>query len=248
MSKKTAWFRFYEELNDFLPPGKRKIELPYYFTGRKNVKEAIESIGVPPVEVDLILANGKSVDFSYRLTDNDRISVYPVFESLDITEVTHLRNKPFRVIKFIADFHLGKLARYLRLCGFDTLYEKDYTDDEIVLISSLQKRIILTRDKRLLNNKKVTHGIRIRSGYPESQLKEVFDRLDLKNLAKPFSRCMECNSLLAEVPKEKITDRLPPRTKEFYDTFKLCPQCDHIYWEGSHFLRMKEFIDNFTMH
>lgn len=246
MNKKTAWFRFYEELNDFLPPCKRKLELPYSFTGRKNVKEAVESFGVPPVEVDLILANGKSVDFSYRLMDDDRISVYPVFESLDISDVTHLRNKPLREIKFIADVHLGKLARYLRLCGFDTLYEKDYTDDEIVIISSLQKRIILTRDKRLLNNKKVTHGIRIRSGYPESQLKEVFNRLDLKNLAKPFTRCMGCNSLLADVPKEKIIDRLPPRTKDFYDTFRLCPQCDQIYWEGSHFQRMKDFINNFT--
>ncbi len=246
MTKKTVWLRFYEELNDFLPPGKRKIVLPYSFTGGKTVKDAIESMGVPHVEVDLILVNGKSVDFSYKIKNDDRISVYPVFERLDISEVTHLREKPLRDVKFIADVHLGKLARYLRMCGFDTLYEKDYSDDEIIIISSLQKRIILTRDKRLLNNRKVTHGLRIRSGNPESQLKEVFDRLDLKNLAKPFTRCMGCNSLLVDVPKEKIFDKLPPRTREFYDTFRLCPQCNQIFWEGSHFKRMQEFINGFT--
>lgn len=246
MTKKTVWLRFYEELNDFLPPNKRKIVLPYSFTGGKTVKDAIESMGVPHVEVDLILVNGKSVDFSYKIKNDDKISVYPVFERLDISEVTHLREKPLRDVKFIADVHLGKLARYLRMCGFDTLYEKDYSDDEIIIISSLQKRIILTRDKRLLNNRKVTHGLRIRSGNPESQLKEVFDRLDLKNLAKPFTRCMGCNTLLVDVPKEKIIDKLPPRTKEFYNTFKLCPQCNQIFWEGSHFKRMQEFINGFT--
>jgi len=242
---KTAWLRFYEELNDFLPSNKRRVLLPYSFTGRQSVKDAIEAFGVPHVEVDLILVNGKSVDFSYLIKDGDRISVYPVFESIDISKVTGLRDKPLREIKFVLDVHLGKLARYLRLCGFDTLYETDYTDDEIIIISSLQKRIILTRDKKLLKNKKVTHGIWIRSQYPDSQLKEVFDRLDLKNLAKPFTRCMECNAELVDVPKEQILDRIPPRTREFYDVFRMCPACDHIYWEGSHFERMKEFISLF---
>ena len=210
------------------------------------MKDAIEAWGVPHVEVDMILVNGKSVDFSYLIEDGDRISVYPVFVSIDISEVTHLRDQPLREIKFVLDVHLGKLARYLRLCGFDTLYETDYTDNEIIIISSLQKRIILTRDKKLLNNKKVTHGVWIRSQYPDSQLKEVFDRLDLKNLAKPFTRCMECNTELVDVPKEQIIDRIPPGTRKFYDVFRMCPACDHIYWEGSHFERMKEFLKVFT--
>lgn len=243
---KNVLFRFYEELNDFLPPGKRKVPVQYSFSGRQSVKDAIEALGVPHVEVDMITVNGNPVDFSYLLKNGDRISVYPVFESLDISDVTHLHEKPLRQVKFVLDVHLGKLARYLRLFGFDTLYEKDYTDDEIILISSLQKRIILTRDKKLLNNKKVTHGMWIRSQYPESQLKEVFDRLDLKNTANPFSRCMECNSLLVHVKKEEIADKLPPRTKEFYNRFKLCPECDRIYWEGSHFLKMKKLVGIFT--
>jgi len=243
---KNAWFRFYEELNDFLPPCRRKVLLPYSFTGKQQVKDAIESFGIPHVEVDLILVNGKSVDFSYIIKDGDRISVYPVFESIDISKVTHLREKPLREIKFVLDVHLGKLARYLRLCGFDTLYEKDYTDDEIITISSLQKRIILTRDKKLLNNRKVTHGIWIRSQYPESQLKEVFDRLDLKNLARPFTICMECNTPLINVPKEEVIDYLPPRTREFYNDFRRCPGCGRVYWEGSHYQRMREFIRVFT--
>jgi len=244
--KKQVWFRFYEELNDFLPASKRRTEFSYSFNGRQNIKDAIESLGVPHVEVDMILVNGKSVDFSYLLKNGDNISVYPVFESLDISDVTHLREKPLREIKFVLDVHLGKLARYLRLCGFDTLYERDYTDNEIIIISSKQRRIILTRDKKLLNNKKVTHGIWIRSQYPDLQLQEVFNRLDLKKQAKPFTRCMGCNTELIDVQKEKIVDRIPPRTREFYDVFRMCPACRQIYWEGSHFEKMKEFIRVFT--
>lgn len=244
--KKEAWFRFYEELNDFLPASKRKIRFLYHFSGRQTVKDAIESLGVPHVEVDMILVNGGSVGFSYLLKHGDDISVYPVFESLDISDVTHLREEPLREIRFVLDVHLGKLARYLRLCGFDTLYETGCTDNEIINISSFQKRIILTRDKKLLNNKRVTHGIWIRSQYPGSQLKEVFDRLNLKNRAKPFTRCMGCNTELADVQKEEILDRIPPKTREFFDVFRICPACNQIYWEGSHFEKMKEFIKVFT--
>jgi len=241
-----VWFRFYEELNDFLPASRRKIPFPLTIKGNRTVREAIEECGVPPVEVDLILVNGKSVDFGYRLKNSDQVSVYPSFETFDIEDLIRLREKPLREPSFILDVHLGKLARYLRLCGFDTLYGTDLSDDEIINLSLLQKRIIVTRDKRLLANKKVTHGIRIRSQYPESQLKEVFDRLDLKNTAKPFTICIECNGRLAEVRKEAILERLPLRTREFYNEFKLCRNCGHIYWEGSHFKRMKEFISIFT--
>lgn len=241
-----AWFRFYEELNDYLPPSRRKISFPVTIKSNQTVKEAITGCGVPHVEVDLILVNGKSVGFSHILKNGDQISVYPSFETLDIEGVSRLREKPLREPSFILDVHLGKLARYLRLCGFDTLYETGYSDDEIINLSLLQNRIIVTRDKKLLSNKKVTHGIRIRSQYPESQLKEVFDRLDLKNSAKPFTICIECNGPLAEVRKEEILDRLPLRTREFYNEFKLCRNCGHIYWEGSHFKRMKEFISIFT--
>ena len=119
-----AHFRFYEELNEFLPHHKRKTEFVYHFHGAPSVKDAVEAIGVPHVEVDIILVNGISVSFSRKLSDGDRISVYPVFESFDVSAVTHLRARPLREPRFILDVHLGRLAKYLRLCGFDTLFSR----------------------------------------------------------------------------------------------------------------------------
>jgi uncharacterized protein len=238
-----AWFRFYEELNELLPSEKRKQLFPYLFNGTPSVKDAIETIGVPHVEIDLILVNGRSVDFSYKLINEDSVSVYPVFESFDITPVTHLREKPLRDLKFILDVHLGKLAKYLRLCGYDCCYRTDYNDQEIISLSLEDKRIILTRDVGLLKNRLVTHGYRIRSPHLNEQLKEVFHRFDLKKQIRPFSRCMECNGLLTDISKEDILKRLLPGTLEYYENFKKCTCCDRIYWEGSHYERMRKYID-----
>lgn len=239
-----VWFRFYEELNEFLPSEKRKKLFAYSFNGTPSIKDAIEAIGVPHVEVDLILVNSLSVGFSNKLRDGDVVSVYPVFETFDITSLVHLRAKPLRITKFILDVHLGKLAKYLRLCGFDTLYRRNFKDPEIIKFSTSEKRIILTRDIELLKNKKVTHGYWIRSQHLNEQLKEVFLRFDLKNQVMPFSRCMECNGLLIDVTKEDILERLLPETVEFFANFKTCSECNRIYWEGSHYERMRRYIDN----
>jgi uncharacterized protein with PIN domain len=237
-----AWFRFYEELNEFLPEGKRESQIPYSIKGKQSVKDACEALGIPHTEIDLILVNGVSVDFSYKLRNEDSVSVYPVFESLDISSVTHLREKPLRDLKFILDVHLGKLAKHLRLCGFDTIYRKDYDDAEIIRLALSEKRIILTHDLGILKNKLVTHGYWVRSQIPEKQLKEVLIRFDLKNLIRTFTRCIECNGVLLEVPKNEIIERLLPKTRQYYQEYKKCPDCDRIYWEGSHFEKMKKFI------
>ena len=239
-----ACFRFYEELNDFLSAGKKKVSFSYSFTGNPSVKDAIEALGVPHVEVDMIIVNGKPVDFTYKLRNEDQVSVYPVFESFDISTVSPLREKPLRHPAFILDVHLGKLAKHLRLCGLDTLYFKHLTDPEIIKISLKEHRIILTRDKGLLKNRKVTHGYWIRSIKPETQLKEVLFRFDLKTNLHLFSRCLECNGVLTDVPKEEIIDHLLPKTREYYTEFKKCPVCGHIYWAGSHFESMKSYIDS----
>jgi len=237
-----AYFRFYEELNDFLPSEKQKKLFPYVFNGNPSVKDAIEAMGVPHVEVDLILVNSLPVDFSYILKNEDFVSVYPVFESFDIASVSHLREKPLRDVKFVADVHMGKLARYLRLCGFDTYYSTDSDDRDIINISLSDKRVILTRDKELLKNKKVTHGYWIRSVYPDEQLKDVLLRFDLKKKTALFTRCMECNGLLEDVSKKEILNRLLPKTRQYYRKFKKCRQCNRIYWNGSHYQRMKGWI------
>ena len=191
-----AYFRFYEGLNDFLPSEKRKKLFSYAFNGNPSVKDAIEAMGVPHVEVDLILVNSLPLDFSYKLKNADSVSVYPVFESFDIASVTHWREKPLRDLKFVADVHLGKLTKYLRLCGFDTYYRADFSDKEIINLAISDKRVILTRDRGLLKNKKVTHGYWIRSIYYCEQLKDVILHFDLKNQITLFTRCMECNGLL----------------------------------------------------
>jgi uncharacterized protein with PIN domain len=239
-----AWFRFYEELNDFLPAFRKKQSFSHAFEGNPSVKDMIESFGVPHPEIDLILANGKSVGFSYKVNDGDKISVYPVFESLDITDVQHLREKPLRDVKFILDVHLGKLAKYLRLLGFDSLYTTTFRDDEIVELSVEERRIILTRDKILLRNHKITHGYWIRSDDPKSQIREVVERFDLGNKIETFTRCLECNSLIEPVAREAVEDRLPPKTKLYFNEFFVCQGCSRIYWKGSHYERMKNFAES----
>ena len=244
MYRKQATFRFYEELNDFLPHAKVKVAFAYPFNGSPSVKDAVEALGVPHVEVDLILANGLSVDFAYRLQDDDYVSVYPTFETLDISGITRLREKPLRHPRFILDVHLGKLARYLRMLGFDTIYRNDYSDAEIIHLALAEHRIILTRDVGLLMVKTVTHGYWVRRQKPREQVKEVMGRFDLYSQIDPFSRCISCNGMLMEVPKESILDRLEPLTKKCFSQFYQCRDCGRIFWEGSHYERMQHFIKN----
>ncbi|MBN2272788.1 MAG: Mut7-C ubiquitin/RNAse domain-containing protein [Bacteroidales bacterium] len=240
----NATFRFYEELNDFLKKQYRRHSFTYAFNGVTTVKDAIESMGVPHTEVDLITVNGNPVDFNYRIMEDDTISVYPVYESFDISSVQLLRERVLREPKFILDVHLGKLARYLRMAGFDCLYDKHYDDTEIIQVALSQKRIILTRDKGILKNGKVSRGMFVRSVSPKQQFNEVISRLQLENFIHPFTRCTECNEKIVPVEKEKIIDQLQPLTRKFYSVFYQCSGCKRIYWEGSHFARMKRFMDD----
>lgn len=243
MEINRVWFRFFEELNDFLPIEERGIPFLYLVKGNPSVKDSIEALGVPHVDVDMIIVNGEPVDFTRKLKDKDQISVYPVFESFDISGVSPLRTKPLRETKFILDVHLGKLAKYLRLCGLDTLYKNHFSDNEIIGMSLSDHRIILTRDRGILKNRKVTHGYWIRSQNPQEQLKEVLYRFDLKKSPHPFTRCLECNGLLMVVSREEIIEHLLPKTKRYFTDFWQCAECRKVYWEGSHYDRMKKFVD-----
>lgn len=240
--KRIAHFRFYEELNDFLPVEIRKKTFDYNFKINQTVKDAIEAMGVPHTEVDLILVNGKSVDFSYQIIHHDRISVYPVFESFDISEVNRLRPDPLREPRFVLDVHLGKLCKYLRMMGFDTIYRNDLDDVEIVEISVKENRIILTRDIGILKNGLVTHGYWLRSQDSREQLKEVIRRFQLKAEVRPFYRCTVCNGFIRPVNKADIVTLLPDQTKKYFDAFFRCTSCKKIYWEGTHYESMRDFI------
>lgn len=239
---KPAHFRFYAELNDFLPRSRRQIAFDQMFEGRVSIKHMIEALGIPHPEVDLVLVNGQSVDFSYLVQDGDRISVYPVFESINITPVVRVRPQPLRESRFVLDTHLGRLAAYLRMLGFDTFYRNDFADEELAQISSQEARILLTRDRGLLKRNEVTHGYCVRGTNPRRQLVGVLRRFDLFQMVAPFTRCIRCNGSLRPVRKEAISHRLQPKTRQYYDEFRICQKCDRIYWKGSHYQRMQQFI------
>ena len=235
-------FRFYEELNDFLPKNRRKADFETMYKGKRSIKDMIESLGVPHTEVDLILVDGKSVDFNYILQDKDRVSVYPVFESLNITNVTHLRKTPLRRNKFIADINLGNIVKYMRVLGLDVYYDSLLSSHKIIELSNKEKRIILTKSKKLLMFKDVSRGIFIRPGTTTEQIRRIIDYLDIYSIIIPFSRCLRCNTLLNSVPKEQIIDRIPPKTKKFCSEFFQCQSCDKIYWKGTHYIEMEKFV------
>ncbi len=237
-----AEFRFYEELNDFLPRERRKRSIAYGFKGCPGIKDPIEALGVPHTEVELIIVNRRSVGFEYRLCHGDRVAVYPVFESFDVTPLVRLRDKPLRRTAFVLDVNLGKLARYLRMLGFDTAYRNDYSDPEVVATSLRAGRIILTRDRRLLYPKAVTHGYWVRATRPDEQVREVLARFDLSGQIRPKHRCLDCNGLIEPVEKSEVTEWLEPLTKKYYDEFYRCAACAKIYWKGSHYEHMRRRV------
>ena len=238
----VAELRFYEELNDFLPEERRKRPVEVEVDRARSVKDAIESLGVPHTEVDLVIVDGRSVDFAFTLRGGERVAVYPMFEALDIAPLVRLRPRPLRDPRFVADTHLGKLARHLRMAGFDTLYGNDWDDDRIVALSRAERRTILTRDRGMLRRREVDRAYCVRAVHSEAQLAEVVERLQLEDLLAPFTRCREDNTPLEEVPREAVLDRVPERVRGLYARFKRCRTCGRIYWEGSHYERMKGVI------
>ena len=238
-----ATFRFYAELNDFLPPERRFAEFACEFADIVTVKDRIESFGVPHTEVDLILVNGVPADFAYRLRDGDRVSVYPVFESFDIAGLARLRPEPLRDPKFILDAHLGRLAAFLRMVGFDALYENNCDDRTLAEVSRERRLILLTRDVGPLKRGAVTHGYFVRETDSRRQLAEVVRRFDLARLARPFSRCMRCNALLEPATLEEAMEKAPPRAAARYRDFRQCRPCGRVYWPGSHYARMLRLIE-----
>lgn len=239
-----ARFRFYEELNDFLPPERRKVELEHEFHRRASVKDMIEALGVPHAEVELILADGESVGFDHIVRDGERIAVYPMFESLDVSGELRVRSEPLRALRFVLDTHLGTLARYLRLCGLDSHYRNDFADAELAEISATEGRVLLTRDRDVLKRRIVTRGYWVRHDRPRDQLAEVIARFDLYHAIAPFTRCPRCNGLLEDVDKADIAHRLEPGTRRHYERFRICGDCGQLYWRGSHVQRIERLIEN----
>ncbi len=239
-----ATFRFYGELNDFLPSRRRGIEFDRRFDDRPAVKDAIEALGVPHPELDLVIVNGRPVPLAHRIADGDRVSVYPVFGSieLDPADRVGLPLPPGEPPRFVLDGHLGRLAAYLRMLGFDSWYRNDAGDEDLAAISRDDDRILLTRDRALLRRGSVVRGRFVRSDQPREQLREIVERFGLGPLAAPFTRCLRCNGRLVPVSREEVLDHLQPLTRRYYDLFARCPDCDAIYWHGSHRTRMERLV------
>ena len=235
-------FRFYEELNDFLPPACRKVSFTHAFTGTPAVKDRIESLGVPHTEVDLILVDGISVNFAHRLHGGERVAVYPVFECFDIRQVTRLRPEPLRHPAFILDVHLGTLARYLRLLGLDTLYHTGWHDEEIANRALSEHRTILTRDIGLLKRSIVTHGAFLHHTAPREQVEEVLDRFDLWHHVRLFSRCAHCNGRIESIARDQVAGSVPLRVWSYQHEFYRCSVCGHLYWAGTHGERLRTWL------
>lgn len=235
--------RFYEELNDFIRADLRKRPVEKTLTHATTMKDLIESFGVPHTEVDLIVVNGEASGFERRIADGDMISVYPVFESFDISGLTRLQQRPLRNLRFAADCHLGKLAEKMRLLGFDVEYHNHITDAELFDAVIYHKKVLLTRDRRLLMRKEIDRGYLLRSQFPGEQLEEVIRRFDLRDQLQPFTRCAKCNGILERVEKAEVLHLLEPKTILYYHDFFQCQNCRQVYWQGSHLEKIQTLID-----
>ena len=227
----TTQFVFFGRLNDFLPQAQREQAIRVDFRGRQSIKHLVESLGVPHPEMGAVQVNGQASALDHIAQDGDQIEVHPVPNGCPIEP------------RFILDNHLGRLAAYLRMLGFDCLYRNDYADEEMAVVVQREERILLSRDRRLLMRKVVTHGYCLRSLEPAQQLAEVIERFELSDRIVPFHRCLRCNHPLEPVDKEIVLDRLEPLTKLYFEEFQICPACHKVYWKGSHYEQMQRLIE-----
>jgi uncharacterized protein with PIN domain len=242
MQQVTVEFRFYADLNRFLAPIYRQRSFARQCARDASVKHLIEAMGVPHTEVDLILVDGASVDFSCRLRDGERVSVFPAFTAIGFGSVQQavLRPPLHLPVRFAADAHLGRLARYMRMLGFDVLYRNDFPDADLVRLALDEGRVVLTRDRDLLIRKDIQHGCYLHAVEPERQLPDVVRRFKLNDAIRPFSRCLNCNGLLRRIAKQESLHRVPQQSWRAHKCFWECKDCRQVYWQGSHVARMRD--------
>jgi uncharacterized protein with PIN domain len=234
-------FRFYGRLNDFLPAERRARRFTHPLRNVSSVKDAIEALGVPHPEVDVILINSTAEDFAAHVHDGDEVSVYPAFRTLDISSLRRAGADPPQPFRFALDAHLGKLVSLLRLAGFDALSIED--DVDLANAAARDARIALTRDVVLLKRNVIRHGYWVRNTEPEWQFPEVLDRFGLAESMQPFARCLRCNTPLERVAAEEVADEVPPRTRAEFCEFRRCRGCGRIYWRGSHYEQLCRMLE-----
>lgn len=229
-----ATFRFFGSINDFLPPSRRNREFSHGFRGTPSVKDRIETLGAPHTEVAHIRVDGIFCDFARRLRGEEYVEAFASDAPPAGAPARTLNAPPLGEARFVVDVNLGRLARMLRLLGFNTLYRNDYDDAHVASVSAAETRILLTRDRRLLMRRDVSCGYFVRSDVPQKQVHEVLRRFELEEAIRPFHRCSRCNGLVHRAKKQEVMHLLEPKTKRYYDTFWQCGKCGQVYWEGSH--------------
>lgn len=233
---------FHPALSPLITSPHNSGRVEYCLSRKASVKDVIESLGIPHTEIAHLTVNGEEKGFDYILVAGDTVEVHAVMTTADVYSPNILRQKMPERIRFVVDVNVGKLARLLRLLGFDAVYHSGFGDETLARIAHEEQRIMLTKDATLLKRKIVQFGRLVRSTTPREQLLEVVELYDLARQARPFSRCLCCNSILEVIPKEEIIDRLQPLTRKYYDSFYICPGCDRLYWAGSHRQGMHCFL------
>lgn len=231
------------DLGFFLKRQERSAQPPSVVTrllSRKtSAKDVIEGCGVPHPEVDLILAGGEPIDFSAQVETGTRLDVYPVSDDGPFPSA---RLQARNVHTFVADGHLGKLVRDLRLLGIDVSYRPEADDRELLATAVRENRALLTRDRPLLMHRILSSGYYPRSQFPLEQTVEVVRRFGLAQALAPFTRCLRCNGLLEVAPKDAVIDQLEPLTRLYYDDFQQCLNCSQTYWRGSHLQKLEKRV------
>jgi uncharacterized protein with PIN domain len=236
--------RFHGDLDDFLPVTLRRTALRRPVVGRPGVKDVLEAAGVPHPEIALVLVNDAPVGLDHRLDPGDRVDAFPAgwggpwLANGDVA----VPAPPATDARFVLDGHLGRLAAYLRMCGFDTVYRRDAADDELARTAGADERILLTRDVGLLKRSVIRRGAFVRSELPQDQLVEVVRRFDLAGRMRPFTRCLRCNGRLEPIARESVEAEVPPRVYREQAAFSRCPDCGGTYWRGSHHARMSRLL------
>jgi uncharacterized protein with PIN domain len=234
--------RFEGSLHDLLPGGRRELPIIRSVVGTPSVKDVLEAAGVPHVEIGSIIVDGEPVGFARRVRGGERITVFPVLAAGE-PQPPEVMASPAGELRFVVDGHLGRLAAYLRMLGFDTTYEVHTEDAELAGIAAREDRILLSRDRGLLKRSIVRRGCFLRSDRPHDQLREVDRRYGLGPVSHPFTRCMRCNGLLGHVDPDVARAQVPPRVAREQSTFRRCRSCGALYWRGSHHTRMRCLID-----
>ncbi|HYX93221.1 MAG TPA: Mut7-C RNAse domain-containing protein [Myxococcaceae bacterium] len=234
-----ARFRFVGELNDHLPRERRDQWFDHEVRGAPSMKDTIEALGVPHPEVDLILVDGRPAPFEAALQEGVEVEVFPSGIASAVAPTQRLSPEPQPVARFVLDGHLGGLAGLLRMLGFDTWWSSAAHDEELATRSAHEDRTLLTRDRGLLKRSLVRRGRFVRALDPMDQAREILERFDLRQQARPFTRCLRCNAVLEPAQAEQIAQAVPRGVHQRHAKFHACPGCGRVYWAGSHHTRMK---------